>query len=63
MKTTKTVPPAYVAYRAVLIVVVLVLLGLTALVTIGGFTAWWQELLAWAGGLRQAWTDLHWSVV
>lgn len=63
MSGFKTLPPAYAAYRVVLIAVVLALLTGTALVLVGEFSGWWQEVLSWAGRLRRAWTDLGWSPV
>lgn len=63
MSVFKTLPPAYAAYRVVLIAVVLALLAGTAVVVAGEFSGWWQEVLSWAGGLRRAWTDLGWSLV
>ncbi len=63
MRAFKALPPAYATYRVVLIVVVVALLAVTALVVAGAFPEWWQEVLSWAGRLRQAWTDLGWSPV
>lgn len=63
MSTHRTVPPAYLAYRILVIVVVFALLAVVGLAVAGDFTALWQGVLSWVKGVRQSWTDLDWQAV
>ena len=63
MSTGRTVPPAYLSYRVLLIVVVLALLTAAGFAVAGDATAIWQTASSWVRDIRQSWTDLGWQVV
>lgn len=63
MSTARTVPPAYLSYRVLLIVVVLALLTAAGFAVAGDAIAIWQSVSSWVRGIRQSWTDLGWQVV
>lgn len=63
MSTARTVPPAYLSYRVLLIVVVLALLTAAGFAVAGDAVAIWQSVASWIRGIRQSWTDLGWQVV
>lgn len=63
MSTGRSVPPAYLSYRVLLILVVLALLTAAGLVVAGDATTIWQGVASWIRGIRQSWTDLGWQVV
>jgi hypothetical protein len=59
---TRTVPPAYMAYRSVLMVVALVLLAASGYGIGQEIPALWRGVLSMVNGVRGAWTAMHWSL-
>jgi hypothetical protein len=61
MSARKTVPPAYLTYRGVLIAVIVALLVVTGFVFAAEFATLWQGVLSGIRNVRQSWTNLGWT--
>lgn len=59
---THTVPPTYVAYRSMLMVLALLLLAAAGYGVGREIPALWRGVLAMVNGVRGAWTAMNWTL-